>query len=120
MIKSPNEICLREKLGDLDEKIYNVVENWEIWYNASDSGNGKLKEFRKERNKIEKEIEQIIDFWIDKRMLTKILETEAFDHKIKKLEEERMTLLKTVKDLRGKKAQVISEIKAFKRIQTAR
>ncbi len=62
-IKSPKEIWLREQLGDLDEKIYNALEDSETWDNASDFRNGKLRNFRKDRNEIKREIEQYNDFW---------------------------------------------------------
>ncbi len=60
-IKRPKGVCLREQLGDLDEKICNAVENRETWDNASDFGYGKLREFRMERNEFEREIEQYGD-----------------------------------------------------------
>ncbi len=93
-IKSPKEIHLREQLGDLDEELFNAVEDRETWDNASDFGNGKLREFRKERNENEREIEKNGDLWDDEKTLIKILENKEFNNKIKKLEDERKSLSK--------------------------
>ncbi len=60
-IKSPKEIHLRQQLGDLDEKIYNKVEDRETWDNASDFGNDIHRKFRKDRNKVERDIEHNVD-----------------------------------------------------------
>ncbi len=59
-IKSRKEICLRQQLGDLDENIYMLVEGRGMWDNISDYEFGTLKEFRKERNKIERILNWIL------------------------------------------------------------
>ncbi len=115
-INSPKEICLKERLGDLAEKIiYKLVEERVMFDKASDYIIGTLKEFKKEKNEIEREIDQYGDLWDDEKILTKSLEEEEFNDKIKNIEDERKATSKTVKDLRGIRAQVISEIKVFKK-----